>query len=97
MIVYENEYRRFLATVRKLQDNTIDSFVVRLESVSQKIGKPISPQLFNGDFTPNGFHNAWNLIAPTVAPHFQHPRTLGDCKSNFKRYWEMLCANEKLR
>ena len=89
-IVHEDKYRKFLAG-RKLKINTIDSYVSRLHGVSEKMGKPVSPRLFSGDFTPQGLKLAWAGINLDIQQHYT-PRALNDCKSNFKRYWEMLVA-----
>ena len=101
MIVRENEYRQFLANNNvgrndRVPGRTINSYVSRLNGISEKIGKSISPQLFDGNFNVQGFRDAWARIEAVVHNDYT-PNALRDCKSNFKRYWEMLCANEKLR
>ena len=51
MIVYENEYRHFFANNNGRGDNvpgrTINSYVSKLNGISEKIRKSISPQFFN--------------------------------------------------
>ena len=51
MIVYENEYRHFFANNNGRGDNvpgrTINSYVSKLNEISEKIRKSISPQFFN--------------------------------------------------
>lgn len=101
MIVYEKEYRDYLhergvGHTDRVPGWTIDSYVSRLNGISEKIEQDISPLLFNGNFTEQGFLAAWNRIEVVVEYHYK-PRPLGNCKSNFKRYWEMLNAKNNGR
>ena len=91
MIVHEDKYRQFLADDRGLQGNTIDTYVGKLNGVSEKIGQPISPELFGGNFARDEFRAVWGRILPKIQSHYSEG-TLNDCKSNLKRYWEMLVA-----
>ena len=94
MIQYESEYRRFLEK-HGLQDVSVKCYVYRLKDIAEKTGKKISPRLFKGDFSPDGFLAAWAKIEPCIQ-HYTRDR-ISRRKSNFKWYWKMLCANRKLR